>query len=236
MLAEAAEKIINEEEYVKRKILDPGYIPSNDVNVAFATGFLSYLTPDFWEDFRRNCHDVNLCFTEYNDIETDLAVREGTADIGFQSEPVDYTAFDAFLFERLEAFGVMSADHPLAGYDSISYRDLNGCSICIMDSQYNSYNIHMNNLASAGSEPKDVYLIRDTSSILDYALHSDIVGITPGVVAETFSGDIAIVPFEPKLYWNIFVTHRKGKLLSNGARALLQYVYERRPVRQEMEL
>ena len=169
LLAEAGERMIIEEETLKKKIVDPSYTPGNDLHVAFATGLLSYLRPEYWDGFTREYPDVNLFFTEYDDIETAMAVQNGDAEVGLLSEPVDYSVFDAFLFDRVEAFAVMNADHPLAGRETISYRDFDGRSICIMGPQYTSYNLHMNNLANAGSHPEEIYLIRDTGDRRDAA-------------------------------------------------------------------
>lgn len=222
ILAHYAETVLESTEQLKASLKNPFHMQKAVLKAVFATGLLSYLTPEFWNSFRDQHPDIELKLWEYPDTETDAIMRAEQAEIGFQSAPIDFTYYEAEPFTRHEIVAVMNVDHPLVRKGCVTYADFHDEILCILGPEYFSYNQNMNLLQNANAKPKEIYITKDVSNIESYAKNTSMIGICVDFVAARLkSYELTYVSFEPKNYWNTFIIKRKGRVLTSAAEAFI---------------
>lgn len=224
ILAAYTHTVLENTELMKASLKNPFYAQKSILKVAFTTGMMSFLTPEFWNSFQEKYPDIQLKLSEYTDCETDSILRSDQAEIGFQSEPIDFTYYDAVPFTRHEFFAAMNVNHPLAQKEKISFSDLHNQELCILGPDYFSYNQNMNHFMNAGAVPKNVYTTKDLVSIESYASSSGVIGFCLDFVAAKYLNPaITFLRFEPAYYWHTFIIKKKGRTLTPGAEAFIQH-------------
>lgn len=217
-------RILENVHTLEAAVHNPFYIEKTTLKAAFTTGLLSYLSPLYRTSFLNAHPEISLELSEYNDSETDAILRSDRAEIGFQSEPIDFTFYDAIPFSCHELVTIVNSKHPLASRNSVSFKDFHDETLCILGPQYFSYNQYLNELMNAGAVPKDIYTVKDTSSMQSYAHTSPVIGITLGFVADKLEDSgIVSIPFEPRRYWHTYIIWKKNRTLTPGAEAFIQH-------------
>ena len=120
---------------------------------------------------------------------------------------------------------VVPEGHRLADCPAVSFEMLAGESILLPPATHNFYNTVAAAMRKAGIEPRDPY--RANYPELTKALVRKGVGVAPLpkmlVTSDGLEGLVAI-PFAQPLYRNLCLVYARGRTLSPGARALMNYV------------
>jgi DNA-binding transcriptional LysR family regulator len=120
---------------------------------------------------------------------------------------------------------VVPAGHRLAGLPAVSFEMLTDESILLPPATHNFYNTVAAAMRRAGIEPRDPY--RANYPELTKALVRKGVGVAPLpkmlVTSDGLEGLVAI-PFAQPLFRNLCLVYPRGRSLSAGTRALMNYV------------
>ena len=120
---------------------------------------------------------------------------------------------------------VVPEGHRLAGCSAVSFEMLTDESILLPPATHNFYNTVASAMRRAGIEPRDPY--RANYPELTKALVRKGVGVAPLpkmlVASDGLEGLVAI-PFAQPLYRNLCLVYARGRSLSAGTRALMNYV------------
>ncbi len=120
---------------------------------------------------------------------------------------------------------VVPEGHRLAGLSAVSFEMLTDESILLPPATHNFYNTVAAAMRRAGIEPRDPY--RANYPELTKALVRKGVGVAPLpkmlVTSDGLEGLVAI-PFAQPLYRNLCLVYPRGRSLSAGTRALMNYV------------
>jgi LysR family transcriptional regulator, transcription activator of glutamate synthase operon len=120
---------------------------------------------------------------------------------------------------------VVPEGHRLAGCDAVSFEMLENESILLPSATHNFYNTVAAAMRKAGIEPRDPY--RANYPELTKALVRKGVGVAPLpkmlVTSDGLDGLVAI-PFSQPLYRNLCLAYPRGRTVSAGTRALMNYV------------
>lgn len=227
LLAVYAAKILEQEKALKARLQNPFYTEQTTLRVVFAAGILSYLTPVFRQAFTALHPDILLNLFEYSDTEVDSVLRSDMAEIGFQSEPIDFSYYDAIPFFTHEVCAVMNKKHPLAQKDTVSYQDFDGEILAFLGPKYYSYNQNRDRLIKENAVPKDIYELQDTGSIHTYAANSMVIGLTAKfVIDQADESPITTRPILPERRWYTYIIKKKGRALTPAAEAFIAHAQD----------
>lgn len=120
---------------------------------------------------------------------------------------------------------VVPEGHRLAGCSAVSFEMLTDESILLPPATHNFYNTVASAMRRAGIEPRDPY--RANYPELTKALVRKGVGVAPLPKMLITSGGLeglVAIPFAQPLYRNLCLVYPRGRSLSAGTRALMNYV------------
>lgn len=195
------------------------------LNVASASGTLSYVGLDFVSGFERAYPWVELRMEDLTNRLVDEALTARTADLGFLVGPIDTQHYDAELFSVHPHLLIVDRNDPLAAKSQVAYSDLEDRTVILLGRDHPLFKTFSERLASARVVTRDTIGVAVLNDMLPMVSRDNAVLVSADFWAQTTAGpEHVIVPFEDKtLSWDIYLVRRRGETLEPAAQAFWDY-------------
>lgn len=127
---------LSDMERVKSQIADLSGVRRGHVSIACSQALLPYFLPQQIALYRKEHPAVTFGVYLRDRAAAEQALVDHTADLAIVFEPVRLAEFQTLLTVRQQVYGVMSADHPLAQFDTLRLRDCLQHPIALPTSPY----------------------------------------------------------------------------------------------------
>ena len=198
------------------------------VRLAFSHGVPNALSLDSLRSFEEAHPEAVVDMVELPDLLAEDAVRRETADIGFSiGVPQPAEQFEYVRLRHYQLCAVVHPDHPLAGRESLSIRDLEGQPLVTKNPYFKVFQMVEDCAERAGVEL--TYALRSPDEILWLRMLEDNRGVGIGVSflrnpKKSSGSRLVHIPFDDELSWDINVIVKRGHYLSRTAGELLEHM------------
>ncbi|MBQ9990684.1 MAG: LysR family transcriptional regulator [Lachnospiraceae bacterium] len=181
---------------------------------------------DIIPKFEKECPNIKLEVMEIGANIVRDKVDSGEVDVGVVILPLASDDYDILPVFKNDNVLVVNKDHPLAGKDSVTFKELEHEPLLSLDSSYMLYNRTLSLCFAAGFEPKFKLLSPQWDMLARLCELNYGVGILPRPIMSYFrSNKIKLLSLtEPEFPWNIALIVRKDKYLSNPIRRFREFV------------
>ncbi|SDW63834.1 DNA-binding transcriptional regulator, LysR family [Marinococcus luteus] len=184
--------------------------------------------PEIIADFRRFYPEAGMRIVEEGAKIMEQSLLEGNIDVGVAILPVDEEQFEIRQIIDRKILAVTSADHPLAGCESIQMRDLKHESFLMFQQGFALYDRVFESCIQAGFEPGILY----ESSQWDFLFESAIAGLGVALLPETVvhkadTRNVSVLAVDDDLlHWRLALIWRKQSYQTQAAQAWIAFVEE----------
>ena len=173
---------------------------------------------------------ISLDIRETFDVICDTSVENRVVELALTVGPVDEKKFDCeLLYSSCHAL-IVNENHPLAGRESISVKELRDVPVAVLRDTTKTYQMYREACQQEGFEPK-VSIFADNILLVYYMAEiNQSAGISVIPLAKRLGrSKLRAIPFEePLLAWDIYLIKLKNAVLSPEAKALEQLLLEHR--------
>ena len=195
---DAAERIMNEVDDLKKLARDYAGSPEGTLRVATTHTQARYVLPDVVQRFAHRYPDVRLKLLQGNPPQIAAMVASGQADIGIATETLgDTPGLGTIPVYQWEHVAVVPQGHPLARYAAhpgkLTLKELGRRPIVTYETHFSGRGRIDAAFAAAGIEPSIVLEAIDADVIKTYARAGLGVGIVAGLATEHNSEGLVVV-------------------------------------------
>lgn len=195
---DAAERIMNEIDNLKKLARDYAGSPEGTLRVATTHTQARYVLPALVQDFARRFPEVRLKLMQGNPPQIAAMVASGHADVGMATETLSETSgLDAIPVYQWEHVAVVPSGHALARHaahpERLTLKDLGRYPIVTYEAHFSGRSRIDAAFAQAGIEPSIVLEAIDADVIKTYARAGMGVGIVAGVATELNSDGLVVI-------------------------------------------
>ncbi len=180
----------------------------------------------FKEKYPKVCLDIRETF----DVICDTSVENKVVELALTVGPVDEKRFDCALLYASRHALIVSEDHPLAGRESISVKELENVPVAVLRDTTKTFQAYQEACRRAGFEPTVSIFADNILLVYYFAEINQSAGISTVPLAERLGrSKLRAIPFEDTLLeWNIYLIKLKNAVLSPEAKAFEQLLLEHR--------
>ncbi|MCM3745791.1 LysR family transcriptional regulator [Paenibacillus pasadenensis] len=165
--------------------------------------------------------EIKLIEGDYSDIEE--GISDGSMDLGFLSLPAR-EGLDTFPLKQDRMLCVLPAEHPLAGEDRLSLKQLED-EVFIIPKAGSDYDVRRI-LEESIRRPRIKYETHDDYAIIAMVEHGLGISILPELVLQGRNHRAAIVDLEDGRYRTLAIAAASFKQLSPAARKFMGYIQD----------
>jgi LysR family cys regulon transcriptional activator len=196
---DAAERIMNEIDNLKKLARDYAGSPEGTLRVATTHTQARYVLPAVVQSFARKFPEVRLKLMQGNPPQIAAMVASGQADIGMATETLaDAPGLDSLPVYHWEHVVIVPEGHPLARFAphplKLTIKELGKFPIVTYEAHFSGRSRIDAAFAAAEIEPSIVLEAIDADVIKTYVRAGLGVGIVAGVAAEENSDGLVVVP------------------------------------------
>ncbi|MEZ5650042.1 MAG: LysR family transcriptional regulator [Burkholderiaceae bacterium] len=136
MLIQMIRSHVSDVDRLRSQIADLSGVRRGHVAIACSQALLPHFLPAQIADYRRDHPGVTFGVYLRDRAAAEQALLDHSADLALVFEPVRLADFQTLLAVRQQLYGVMAADHPLAGRESLRLRDCLAYPIALPTTQY----------------------------------------------------------------------------------------------------
>ncbi|MGL6199114.1 MAG: LysR family transcriptional regulator [Lachnospiraceae bacterium] len=195
-----------------------------EVRVAFSFGVMSALSPDLISDFRAAYPKIDLKISEYPDDECEKAVFSEEVSVGLSIGPIDKNKFSASVIKRDAMCLVVHASDPLYTRDSVSFSDLKGIPVVVVDKHFKVCQSFISRCRDAGFNPEFYHTTKEMILVHKLAAWNKCPGVSVRFISENIP-DTRAIPFnDPTYIWEVCLITKKGAVIDRATELFIEYI------------
>lgn len=228
ILFEQAQEFLLRYEELFQTMEDVRSVKIGEVRLSIPGVLLEVYFPPLLACFHRAFPSVNISVVEEGSKLTAAAVGSGRADLGLVMLPVD----DPFRFEAKVLVSnvcqlVVSRKHPFAQMPSVHITDLKDESILTFSETATLHDMFIQLCGEHGFVPRLVYKSLMTRFSLKMVAMQQCIAVLPLPIVQPdldACDELATVPLEPVIPWNIAIIRRKEGYRSYASQKLFDHI------------
>lgn len=202
----------------------------HSIKMGFSPGTLQVLRAKEFIAFTDKHQDINLKISEYSDVACEANVLNETLDTAFTVNPHNDIDFHYYSLLKDHFVAVVNKKNAIAHKQSITFEDLRGESLILLDDTFRMQLVVAEHFKQAGIKPR-VY------SRCNHDLHTayDFVALNKGIFIFVNSlakvdayPEIVRIPIDvPTAFWDLGFIIKKDKKISQPLKKFMSYFLER---------
>ena len=212
------------------KVLDNFEIMVNNhdkkIYVGFTSGIVNALSSDLISSFKKNYPDTELSIIEDGDLILEKAIENEEIDLAFTIGPIDTEKFNCHMIKKEKLCVLVNELHPLSHKTSISFSDLKGENISIINQNFKVYHNFISKCKLQGFTPQISFPAADILTVHKLSNLNNCVGISAFFLLSAINyPSVKAIPFEDDSFtWDICLVTKKNHYMSNHVREFIKHV------------
>lgn len=225
LLEKRAKYIIDYIESMEQEFQGIAWSNQGAIRLASAYGILNSLSADCLWNFKKQ-YAVDLQYTEHPDVQVEMMVNKGRANIGFAVQPVDDRCFDWIPLNRHRLYAIVNKEHPLSQKQKLRYQDFHEQNMIIENKEFKLHQFIEQRCKQLEVQPN---LVFETSGlILCHKMVRQNKGISITVdyaLQDTVYENVVAIPLEdPEAVWEPCIILKKGTVLSHNMQTFIEFI------------
>lgn len=177
-------------------------------------------------EFRKQCPNIDINIVEEGSKLVAQSILTDVADLGLVMLPVTPASkFVTHVVVSDVCQLVVSKDHPFAKRRSVHIQELADERILTFSHTATLHDTFINLCGSFGFEPHIAYKTLMPNFTMDIVKSSNLVAVLPRPVIQGYLTDqVAMIPLEPRIDWNIAVIYKRDRYRSTASQKLLEFM------------
>ena len=196
------------------------------IYVGFTSGIVNALSSDLISSFKKNYPDTELSIIEDGDLILEKAIENEEIDLAFTIGPIDTEKFNCHMIKKEKLCVLVNELHPLSHKTSISFSDLKGENISIINQNFKVYHNFISKCKLQGFTPQISFPAADILTVHKLSNLNNCVGISAFFLLSAINyPSVKAIPFEDDSFtWDICLVTKKNHYMSNHVREFIKHV------------
>ena len=225
LLEKRARYIIDYLENMEQEFQEIAWSNQGVIRLASAYGILNSLSADCLWNFKKQ-YPIDLQYTEHPDVQVEMMVNRGSANIGFAVQPVDERYFNEIPLSSHRLYAIVNDAHPLSQKTILRYEDLHQQNLIIENKEFKLHQLIQAKCEACGVQPNIVF---ETSGlILCHKMVRQNKGISVTVdymLQDALYDNVIAIPFEDcDAVWEPCMILKKDTVLSHNMQTFIEFI------------
>lgn len=195
-----------------------------EVDVAFAFGVMSALSPDLISNFTALYPNITLRIHESPDDECERMVENEKAQVGLSIAPIDHGLFNSRVIKRDLMCLMVNAANPLSARESIRFSELRDERFIIVNDRFKFHHNFVDRCRQAGFEPRIYHSTMEMVLVHKLSSANKGIGVSVMFIADNTANTRAIPFADPSCTWEVCLITKKKAHIGPFTQAFIDYM------------
>jgi DNA-binding transcriptional LysR family regulator len=225
VVQEYAQKIMLLVDEMSTTLNDMTNLSRGEIHIGIPPIIGSLFFPKVLAKFHQHYPNINITITEYGGARVVKSVEEGEFELGVAVLPIEEQHFDVYRIVEEEMKLLIHRDHPLAQKKFVELHELKNEEFIFYSEEFALHQIMWNQFINQGFEPNILFKSSQWDFMAEMvAANLGVTALPDSICNRITNAEIKIIKLRPTVHWSLAVITKKGRYISNAARAFIDFI------------
>ena len=220
-----AEKIMEDVEALQKELVKLKHLECGQVVLGIPPVISVLDFPYIIARFHNSFPQVMVHVREEGSRTIEMMVLEGTVDVGISMRPVLEQGLNELLLVQDQIVCMVPNTHPFGTKSAVTLQELAAVPINIFPEDFAVHQCLLKQFADLGLKANIGITSPTSEFLLQLSQMTETICVIPAPIANHYDCDgMTMIPFEPRLPWELCIVFRKNAPMSDPIKALISHV------------
>lgn len=229
------ERILDDFHQGVQEVQDFKTLRKGTVKIGVPPMIESYLFPDIFSSFRNAYPGLQLiAFEETSSLDTASKLEKGELDLAIIILPENSETLNTLVMMQEQLVLCVNPKHPLRQQESIRFDQLKNEQFILLRERSFQHQIVVSKCLRQHFMPNTIFCSNQIKTIIGLVANGSGISLLMNMVVQD-DPQIAVVPLDEQIKFDIGLAWKKDKCLSTAARAFVKFIEQRYPLTKSID-